>query len=151
MEGVWGPCWAQKSVLGGFLDMSWGHLGPKSQSRPPRVRRWASKGLPGTPKLEANLDPKRTKLGPNGAQVGDFVDLCLRLCNHVGPRAQQSPIRDPLDPKMLPKCSQHARAEGHEMLALLIRNTLFQFRWPSALGTLLTPHLGSIFCPSWCL
>ena len=128
---------------------SWGHLGPKSQTRPPRVRSWASKGLPGTPKLEAKLDPKRTKLGPNGAQVGDFVELCFHLCNHVGPIAQQSPVRGPLDPKMLPKCTQHARAEGHEMPALLIRNPLFRFRCPSALGSLLTPYLGFIFHPSW--
>ena len=138
-----------KIGLGGPLGGSWGHLGPKSQSRPPRVRRWASKGLPGTPKLEAKLDPKRTKLGPNGAQVGDFVDMCLHLCVHVGPRTHQSPIRGPLEPKMLPKCAQHARAEGHEMRALLIRNTLFRFRCPSALGSLLTPYLGPIFHPSW--
>ena len=38
LEGVWGPCWAQKSVLGALLGWSLGHLGPKSQSRPPRVR-----------------------------------------------------------------------------------------------------------------
>ena len=138
-----------KIGLGGPLGGSLGHLGPKSQTRPPRVRRWASKGLPGTPKLEAKLDPKRTKLGPNGAQVGDFVDLCLHLCNHAGPRARQNPIRGPLDPKMLPKCTQHARAESHEMRALLIRNTLFRFPCPSALGSLLTPYLGPIFHPSW--
>ena len=126
-----------------------GQDGPKSQTRPPRVRRWASKGLPGTPKLEVKLDPKRTKLGPNGAQVGDFADLCLHLCSHVSPRAQQSPIRGPLDPKMPPKCAQHARAEGYEMRDLLIRNPLFRFRCPSALGSLLTPYLGPIFHPSW--
>ena len=91
LEGVWGPCWAQKSVLGGLLGGSWGHLGPKSQSRPPRVRRWASKGLPGTPKLEAKLDPKRSKLGPNGAQVGDFVDLCPHLCVHGASKEPSEP------------------------------------------------------------
>ena len=138
-----------KIGLGGPLGGSWGHLGPKSNLRPPGVRRWASKGLPGTPKLEAKLDPKRTKLGPNGAQVGDFVDMCLHLCVHVGPRTHQSPIRGPLEPKMIPKCAQHARAEGHEMRALLIRNTLFRFRCPTALGSLLTPYLGPIFHPSW--
>ena len=60
LEGVWGPCWAQKSVLGALLGGSWGHLGPKSQSRPPRVRRWASKGLPGTPQLGAKIQHKST-------------------------------------------------------------------------------------------
>ena len=138
-----------KIGLGGSLGGSLGNLSPKSQTRPPRVRRWASKGLPGTPKLDAKLDPKRTKLGTNGAQIGDFVDSCFHLCNHVGPRVQQSPIRGALDSKMLPKCAQHARAEGHEMRALLIRNPLFQFRCPSVLGSLLTPYLGPIFHPSW--
>ena len=69
--------WGLLGPLAGLLEGSWVDLGPKSQTRPPRVRRWAFKGLPGTPKLEAKLDPKRTKLGPNGAQVGDFVDLAV--------------------------------------------------------------------------
>ena len=82
-------------------------------------------------------------------QVGDFVDLCLHLSVHVGSRTHESPIRGPLEPKMLPKCGQYARAEGHEMRALLIRNPLFRFRYPRALGSLLTPYLGPIFHPSW--
>ena len=83
-----------------YLCWSWGHLGPKSQTRPPRVRWRASKDFLGTPKLEAKLDPKRTRLGPNGLQVVDFVDLCLLVCVHVGPRTHESPIRGPFEPKI---------------------------------------------------
>ena len=39
LEGVWGPCWTQASVLGALLGGSWGHLGPKSQSRPTRQKK----------------------------------------------------------------------------------------------------------------
>ena len=120
----WRAMLGSKIGLGGPLGGSWGHLGPKSQTRPLRLSRWASKGLPGTPKLEAKLDPKRTKLGPDGAQVGDFVALCLHLCVHVRPRTHQSLIRGPLELKMLPKCSQHAMAEGYKVLLL----PLFWFR-----------------------
>ena len=56
-----------KIGLGRPLGGSWGHLGPKSQSRPPGVRRWASKGLPGTSNLEAKLGQDGVKLGPSGA------------------------------------------------------------------------------------
>ena len=106
-------------------------------------------GLPGTPKLDAKLDQNRTKLGPNGARVGDFIDPCLHLCVHVRPRTYQNLIRGALEPQMLPKCSQHAKAEGYKMHALPIRNTLVRFRSPGALGTPLAPHLCPIYLPSW--
>ena len=89
--GLGGPCWAPKSVLESLLAGSWGHLGPKSQTRPPRVGRRASKDLPGTPKLEAKLDPKRTKLGPNGVQVG------------VGPKRDPRALGNDHKTKKLPK------------------------------------------------
>ena len=126
-----------KIGLGGPLGGSSGHLRPNNQTRPPRLRRRASKGLLGSPKLGAKMDPKQTKLRPNGAQVGDFVHLCLQLCAHVGPRTYQSPIRGPIEAKMLPKCAQHAMAEGHEMRGLPIRNTLVGF----GAQVLLEPHL----------
>ena len=80
LEGILGPCWPQKSVLEGYVGLknrswraSWGGLGailgplgPKSNLRPPGVRRWASKGLPGTPYLEAKLGQDGAKLGPSG-------------------------------------------------------------------------------------
>ena len=62
----WRGMLGSKIGLGGPLGGSWGHLGPKSNLRPQKVRRWASKGLPGTPNLEAKLDQDGTKLGPSG-------------------------------------------------------------------------------------
>ena len=154
-----GRCWPQTLVLEGHVGLknrSWkascGVLGPscpKTQTRPPRVRRRASKGLPGAPKLESELDPKRTMLGPKYAEVGDFVDMCLLLCVHVSPKTHRNPIRGPLDSKMFPKSAQHARAESHEMRAVLLRNTLYRFWCPHVFGIPLAPHLGPTFCPSW--
>ena len=127
------------------MGPTWNQVGAKLGQVGPKLGRVEAKLAPSWTKLA----PSWAKLGPNGAQIGDLVDLCPHICVHVRPRIHQSAIQGPLEPKMLPNCCQHARAESHEMRALLIRITLFQFRWPSALGALLTPHLGPIFCPSW--
>ena len=104
----------------------------------------------------AKLGPSWSQVGAKLGQVGTKWRPSWRSCRLVPaslcPCASKDPSErhpSPLEPKMLPNCCQHARAESHEMRALLIRNILFQFRWPSALGALLTPHLGPIFCPSW--
>ena len=125
--------------------MDLGAILAQEPDKTPKGEEMGLQGSPWDPILEAKLDSKRTKLEPNGFQVNDFVGLCLHLCNHVCQQAQQSPIQGPLDFKMLARRAQHARAEGHEMRALLIRNTLFQLRCPVALGSVVTPHLGPIF------
>ena len=129
------------------LGRLWGHPGPKGQTRTCGGVS-ISKDLAGTAKLQTKLDPKRTKLGPNGAQVGHLIDLCLHLGVHVHPRIHQIPNRGPLDPEMLPKSAQHARAEGNEIRALRIRST-FSVSVPKCAWNPTCTHLGPIFQPSW--
>ena len=94
-------------------------------------------------KMKAQIH-KVANLGAIWSQLGPFwVQLGLQC---QGPKET---LGGPFEPKMLPTCIQHARAEGHEMLALLIRNPLYRFRCPNALGSVLTPYFSSIFHPSW--
>ena len=83
---------APKSVPEALLEGSGCHLGPKSQQDLNKSPKSQFAGPLLTPKLEAKLDPKRTKLGPNCTQVCDFVDLCVHLCVHARPRSHQSAI-----------------------------------------------------------
>ena len=72
-------------------------------------------------KLEAKVDTKRTKLGANGAQVDDHMDLCPHLCVQVRPMTHQSPIRSPLDSKI----RLHLRQDAPKHF--LIKHQRFQF------------------------
>ena len=94
-----------KIALGGPLGGSGVHLGPKRQSRPPRVRQRASRGLLGTPNLEAKIEKKRVELERNQKRLNTlkkvrpaFMDEYEKLEEELKKVYEVSKVKDVLPP-----------------------------------------------------